>query len=651
MKFRHFGCVLCFGIAFMNLHICFGRAGSAIVPGKVQPFPLTSVRLGDGPFRDAMLLDERYLLSLDPNRFLFTFRINAGLPVSGKPYGGWEKPDCELRGHSLGHYLSACSLMYASTSNVELKERVDYIVGELAKCQEALASKGYNKGYLSAFPESFIDRVEQGKKVWAPWYTLHKIMAGLLDAYEHCGNKQALDVLVKNADWVKFRIDKLSKKQIQVMLRTEFGGMNEVLTNLYAVTGNPEHLCLAQAFDHREIFDRMAQRRDILDGYHGNTQIPKIIGAAREYEMTGNRHYREIAEFFWERVAMHRSYVIGGDTDKEHFFPVDKFSQHLDAETAETCNTYNMLKLTRHLFAWQPSVRTMDFYERGLYNDILASEDPQKGMFTYFMSLKPGHFKTYSTPENSFWCCVGTGMENHSKYGDTIYFHDDDSLWVNLFIASELNWKDKGLTMTQETKFPESETTTLLFKTDKPVELTVRIRSPQWLSSDAEFTFNGKKLDIAGVAGEYAAISRQWQDGDKLEVKLPMALHLETLPNTENIVAILYGPIVLAGQLGNKGLPPSPYAPNQGDFIKVADPEVPVLIADVNSVTAHIEPVAGKPLTFQTKGIGRPEDITLIPFYRTHYQRYSVYWRVFTEEKWNKENAGNSTPTISGNIP
>jgi hypothetical protein len=541
--------------------------------------------------------------------------------------------------------------MYESTGNVELKQRVDYIVGELAKCQEALPSQGYNEGYLSAFPESFIDRVEQGQKVWAPWYTLHKIMAGLLDAYEHCGNKQALDVLVKNADWVKFRIDKLSAEQVQIMLRTEFGGMNEVLTNLYAVTGNSEHLRLARAFEHREIFNMMARRQDRLDNYHGNTQIPKMIGAAREYEMTGNSHYRDIATFFWERVAMHRCYVIGGNTDKEHFFPVDKFSEHLGAETAETCNTYNMLKLTRHLFAWEPTVRTMDFYERGLYNHILASQDPQKGMFVYYMSLKPGHFKTYSTPEDSFWCCVGTGMENHSKYGDTIYFHDDDSLWVNLFIASELNWKDKGLTVTQETKFPESDETALLFKADKPVKLTVRIRSPQWLSSAAEFTLNGKKMDVNGVAGEYATIRRKWREGDKLEVKLPMSLHLETLPHAENIVAFLYGPIVLAGQLGTEGMPRC-YAPNQSDFNKVVDPNVPVLIGDINNVLAQIEPIEDKPLEFKTKGkkgtgtssygLGASPSFSLIPFYRTHHQRYSVYWQVFTEERWNKENPGNS---------
>jgi DUF1680 family protein len=636
MKFRLM-CMLCFAIAFMNLRVCFGQAAEKIMPGHVQLFSLTSVRLLDGPFRDAMLLDERYLLSLDPNRFLHTFRINAGLPTTAKPYGGWEKPDCELRGHCLG--LSACSLMYASTGNVELKQRADYMVAELAKCQQALPSKGYNAGYLSAFPESFIDRAEQGKQVWAPWYTLHKIMAGLFDAYEHCGNKQALDVLVKNTDWVKFRIDKLDEKQMQIMLRTEFGGMNDVLTNLYAVTGNSEHLRLARAFEHKQIFDMMAKKHDGLDGFHGNTQIPKIIGAAREYEMTGNSSYRDIATYFWEQVAMHRSYCLGGNTDKEHFFRVDKFAEHLGTETAETCNTYNMLKLTRLLFAWEPSVRTMDFYERGLYNQILASQDPKKGMFTYFMSLKPGHFKTYSTPEDSFWCCVGTGMENHSKYGDTIYFHDGNSLWVNLFIPSELKWKEKELTVTQETKFPESDMTILLFKAAKSVDLTVRIRCPQWLSSKAQFTLNGKKLDVSGVAGEYAAIRRQWQDGDKLQIKLPMSLHLETLPNTETIVAFLYGPIVLAGQLGTEGLAGS-YAPNQSDFNKVIDPNVPVLVTDINSVLAHIEPVAGNPLAFQTKGIGKPEDITLIPFYRTHHQRYSVYWQVFTEEKWNKEKIG-----------
>ncbi len=636
MKFRRFSCMLSFAVAFMNLHVFVTQAASPKMPGKVQPFPLTSVHLLDGPFRDAMLLDERYLFSLDPDRFLHTFRINAGLPTSARPYGGWEKPDCELRGHSLGHYLSACSLMYASTGNVVLKQRVDYIVAELAKCQEALPSQGYNKGYLSAFPESFIDRVEQGKKVWAPWYTLHKIMAGLLDAYQYCDNKQALDVLVKNADWIKFRIDKLSEKQIQSMLGTEFGGMNDVLTNLYAVTGNPDHLRLARAFDHRQIFEMMAHKKDGLDNYHGNTQIPKIIGAAREFEMTGNESYRDIAEFFWERVAMHRSYVIGGNTDKEHFFPPAKFSQHLGPQTAETCNTYNMLKLTRLLFSWDPNVRLMDFYERGLYNHILASQDPQQGMFVYYMSLKPGHFKTYSTPKDSFWCCVGTGMENHSKYADTIYFHDSNSLWVNLFIASELNWKEKGLTITQQTKFPESDTTTLLFKMDKPVEMTVWIRCPQWLSSNAEFTLNGEKKEFTGQTGKYAGFERRWQDGDKLEVKLPMSLHTEILPNDSNYIAFLYGPIVLAGTLGTEGMP-SPYAPNQADFDKVPDPNVPALVADIN-----IEPVADSPLTFKAFSFGKQKDITLIPFYRTHHERYSVYWQVFSDERWYKKKFANN---------
>ncbi len=628
MKFKPLNFALYFAIAFMNVQFCLGQTVLPVIPPRVQPFALNSVRLLDSPFRDAMLLNEKYLLSLDPNRFLYTFRINADLPTDDKPYGGWEKPDCELRGHSLGHYLSACSLMYAANGNGELKRRADYIVAELAKCQQALPSKDFNDGYLSAFPESFIDRAAEAKKVWAPWYTLHKILAGLLDAYQYCGNQQALDILVKSADWIKLRMDRLSEKEVQRMLQIEFGGMNDVLTNLYAVTGNPDHLRLARAFDHRQIFDMMARKKDGLDNYHGNTQIPKIIGAAREYEMTGNASYRDIAEFFWDRVALNRSYAIGGNTDKENFFPVNKFAQHLGPQTAETCNTYNMLKLTRLLFGWDPSVRLMDFYERGLYNHILASQDPQKGMFTYYMSLKPGHFKTYSTPEDSFWCCVGTGMENHSKYADTIYFHDSNSLLVNLFISSRLDWKDKGLTLTQQTRFPASDMTSLLFNAQKGVELTVKVRCPQWLSSNAEFILNGKKLDdISGRTGQYASINRTWQDGDKLEVKLPMSLHLETLPNDSNYVAFLYGPIVLAGQLGREGMP-TPYAPNQADYDKIPDPNVPILIGDVNNILAHIEPVADSPLTFRTKGISKSEDITLIPICHTHHQRYSVYWQL-----------------------
>ena len=359
-------------------------------------------------------------------------------------------------------------------------------------------------------------------------------MAGLLDANQHCGNAQALDVLTKMADWVKFRVDHLTPEQMQKSLDTEHGGMNEVLANLYAVTGNPNYLPLAEAFNHQKVFGPLARGEDKLDRLHANTQIPKIIGAAREYELTGDPQFLTVAHTFWDAVALHRSYVIGGDSDHEHFFPVTDFAKHLSTDTAETCNTYNMLKLTRQLFALEPSAAKMDFYERGLYNHILASQDPETGMFVYLMSLKPGHFKTYSTPENSFWCCVGTGMENHSKYGDTIYFHDADSLYVNLFIASELSWPEKGLVVRQETNFPESDSTILKIKAEKPVNFALKIRHPAWAASGMSVSINGKKQSAASAPGSYFTLPRDLHDGDKVEIHFPMKLHTEPLPGVQH---------------------------------------------------------------------------------------------------------------------
>lgn len=327
------------------------------VPIKAYAFDLKDVRLLEGPFREAMLRDQKYLLSLDPDRLLHNFRVTAGLPSSARPLGGWEAPDVELRGHSLGHFLSACALMYSGAGDEQLKSKGEAIVAELAKIQQALQSRGFTPGYLSAFPEEFFDRVDSARRVWAPYYTIHKIMAGLLDMYLHCGTAQAFDVLLKKADWVRFRVDRLSDEQQQRALDTEFGGMNEVLANLYAVTGNAEHLRTARKFDHRAVFDPLARGEDRLSGLHANTQIPKAIGAAREYELTGEKNYYDIATFFWKRVAQHHSYVIGGHSDGERFFPIENFSRHLGASSTETCNTYNMLKLTRRLFAWSRQPR------------------------------------------------------------------------------------------------------------------------------------------------------------------------------------------------------------------------------------------------------------------------------------------------------
>jgi len=626
----------------------FIPAGKVKVPDKValkaSPFDLQDVRLLDGPFRDAMLRDQKYLLELDSDRLLHSFRVTAGLPSTAQPYGGWEEPKGELRGHSMGHYLTACALMFAATGDTRFKDKADAIVAELAKVQQTMPAKGFNPGFLSAYPEEFFDRVDKRVQVWAPYYTLHKIMAGLLDMYVYCDNRQALEVVTRMADWVRFRVDRLTDEQQQAALMTEHGGMNEVLANLYSVTGNPEHLRIAYKFNHKAYFDQWAAGVDNLDTprpLHGNTQFPKVIGAAREYELTGEQRYCDIAKFFWERVALHRSYVIGGNTDGESFFPINTFSKHLGPSSTETCNTYNMLKLTRHMFALDPSTEKMDFYERGLYNQILASQDPATGMMCYYVPLRPGAFKTYSTPDTSFWCCVGTGMENPARYGDTIYYHDDRSLYINLFMASQLTWKDKGLVLHQETRFPEQDTTRLTFELKKPVRLSLKVRYPSWAQTGMTFSVNSRNQPVTGKPGSYITIAeREWKNGDTVQVRLPMSLRTEAMPDDPDMIALLYGPIVLAGDLGKDGLTQSlRYGPSAPQLGRVPPVVVPAFVGSVKEVPGKVKAVAGMPLTFQTSGLGQPRDVTLIPFYKAADMRYTVYWKVYSPEEWAKRKA------------
>jgi DUF1680 family protein len=598
------------------------------IADAAAPFPLSNVRLLPGPFKSAEEIDAKYLLSLDPDRLLHVFRLNAGLPTSAQPLGGWEDPKCELRGHFVGHYLSACAQMYAATGDELFKQRVDYMVGELGKCQEALGD-----GYLSAFPTSYFDRLEAGEQVWAPYYTIHKIMAGLFDANQLCGNRQALEMASGMAGYFKRRTDKLSDEQMQRLLNTEFGGIMEVLANLYGVTGNPDELALAKRFDHHAVFDPLARHEDRLAGLHANTQIPKMTGAARLYELTGEERYGAVPTCFWEAVTMEHSFVNGGNSFAEHFRRAGIEATALVPTTAETCNTYNMLKLTRHLFAWEPKPYYMDYYERALFNHILASIDPDTGMTMYFFSLQPGHFKVYCTPTNSFWCCTGTGVENHAEYGEAIYAHgvegDQDALFVNLFIASTLNWPEEGLKVEQKTNFPREQGTTLTVHAESPVRMAVKLRIPSW-TRGAGLKINGQAQSMALPPGSYATIDRQWRDGDRIELSLPMSLHLYHASDNPRSVAIMDGPIVLAGKLGRNGMPSSDQATDQNQYNKVTFVSVPELQIDPNADPARwLKPAGGDdPLAFTTANFGMAQWIEVAPLYEIHHERYTVYWEV-----------------------
>jgi len=593
------------------------------VKARIHPFPLTQVRLADGPFKEAMELDRRYLHALSSDRLLHTFRVNAGLPSSAQPFGGWEKPDCELRGHFTGgHFLTACALMYSSTGDTELKAKADALVAELAKCQKA-----HGNGYLSAFPEEFFDRLRNGVSVWAPFYTLHKIIAGHLDMYVHCGNGQALEVAEGMAGWVRHWAQSLSDEHMARVRLTEFGGMNEVLYNLYAVTGKSEYLELGNRFDDEHIFGPLAARRDELKGLHANTNIPKIIGAARGYELTGQQRYRDIAEFFWQAVTSARAYCTGGTSSGEHWTTdPGKLAAELTNETEECCCAYNMLKLTRHLIGWTADPRLADYYERVLFNHRLGTQNPEDGMMMYFLPLVSGYWKFFNSPENSFWCCTGTGVEEFAKLGDSIYFRDDDGLFVNLFIASQVTWPEKGLRLRQETNFPEQEGTTLVVEAEKPVEMAMHVRIPYWATRGGTVKVNGTALPVFASPSSYLTLTRVWKSGDKIEVSLPMSLHVSPLPDDETQQAMMYGPLVLAGRLGAEGLTKDLIYGGYNPVPKGDPAPAPTITANPKDPLGWIEPVPNQALTFRT--VGQPRNLTLVPLYKLFGERYAAYWKV-----------------------
>ena len=588
-----------------------------------RPFDLDRVRLHPGPFLDALEVNRHFLLAQDENRLLHMFRITAGLPSTAEPLGGWEAPVNELRGHYVGHYLSAVAKMSQSLGDSVLKARGDRIVTELAKCQQQLGN-----GYLSAFPEEFFDRLRDGKPVWAPFYTLHKIMAGLLDMHTLANNAQALDVLQGMARWTGRWAQPLGDEHMARVLEREYGGMNEMLYNLAAVTGHDGYKDLAHRFDHERFFAPLAQGRDELKGLHANTNIPKVVGAARRYELTGELRYRRIAEYFWRQVTTQRAYCTGGTSNGEGWnAEPGVLSTELSGYTQEDCTTYNMLKLTRHIFGWTADPACADFYERALFNGIIGSQHPRDGEKLYYVNLAAGLWKLFGTPGQDYWCCTGTMSESFSQFGDSIYFHDDAGVYVNLFIASELNWSERGVRLVQETQFPEEEGTTLRIQTAKPVRFALRIRVPYWATHGGTAVLNGHGLDGFAAPGGYYVLDRTWRNGDTVAVKLPMSLHLHAMPDDPTLAAVMYGPLVLAGRLGTDGLTP--------DVLR-AEPTKPRTIPEYKGQpipapelrAQGAERVAGRGLEF--RAAGEKGAVTLVPFHTIFDERYAIYWRLTT---------------------
>jgi hypothetical protein len=615
----------------MTINLSFAQQSHS--PYRVNPlvlsqaidFPLAQVHLLDSPFRHAMELDKAYLLSLEPDRLLAWFRKEAGLDPKAPVYGGWESQT--IAGHSLGHYLSACSLLYANEKDPQILERVEYIVDELALCQ-----RKHGDGYVAAIPngKKVFEEISRGQirsagfdlnGLWVPWYTTHKLMAGLRDAYLYCGNRKALTVLTQLADWADQITANLTDEDWQKMLACEHGGMNEVLADLYALTGDSKYLELSKKFYHRSVLDPLAAQEDRLAGLHANTQIPKVIGAARIYELTKEDKFKTIASFFWDRVVHYHSYVNGGNSSGEYFGPPGRLNDRLH-DTTETCNTYNMLKLTRHLFAWRPEAEKMDYYERALYNHILAHQHPQTGMFKYKGFLDMPARKHFSRPFDDFWCCVGTGMENHVKYAESIYSRTPDgkSLYVNLFIASELTWPEKSLTVRQETSFPFEPQSRLVFTASQPVSLTVRIRKPYWCEG-LQVYLNEKKLSAAADSDGYIPLSADFRSGDVIRIDLPMTLRTESMPDNPNRIAFFCGPILLAADLDG-------------------DSPVPVLIGEPKTILRFLKPSPQEPLVFTAERLGyildnpEPQGLTFRPHYQIVEQKYTVYLDVFTPEQW-----------------
>ncbi len=604
------------------------------VPFIARPLPLSAVRLTGGPLKHAQDLDAAYLLELEPDRMMAYYRKQAGLEPKAEGYDGWDGDGRNLTGHIAGHYLSAVSLMYAATGDKRFKERADYIVQQMKEVQD----KNGN-GYLGALEDGQkrFAEVAQGdirsggfdlNGLWSPWYTLHKTYAGLRDSYRFTSNADALHIEEKFAGWAEDILKNLSDEQVQKMLNTEFGGMNEVLADLYGDTGNPRWLALSHRFDHHVVINPLEHREDKLGGLHANTQIPKLLGSLAQYIYSGDKDAGTAANFFWDTVVTRHSFATGGHGKDEYFGPADELSDRIDGRTDESCNVYNMLKMTRQLFALHPDIKYAEFEERALFNHVLGSIDPKDGRTCYMVPVGRGVNHEYHDMFHSFTCCVGTGMESHALHSDGIYYEAKDRLWVNLYTPSTAQWKSEGVRLNMETDFPEGETVNLKLTLEQSKTFALSLRRPSWAGQGFSVAVNGKAVADLSSAGSYIELQRIWKNGDVVALKLPKVLHEEGLPDNPKRVALMWGPLVLAGDMG----PEHHIVSN------------PVFVADKQPVAQWVKPDADKPGTFlsvevgrDTVNLGQEEEVSLVPFYRLHERTYSIYWDLYSPQEWQQQ--------------
>jgi DUF1680 family protein len=603
-------------------------------PDVARPLPLSAVRLTGGPLKHAQDLDAKYLLALEPDRMLAFYRKRAGLAPKAPPYEGWDGDGRNLTGHIGGHYLSAVSLMWAATGDPRFKARADYIVSELEVVQDKHGDGflGAQAGARETFAELSKGTIKSApfdlNGLWVPWYTLHKTFAGLRDAYRHTGNRTALEIETKLAGWAERVLVPLGDEQMQRMLNTEFGGMNEVLADLYFDTGDKRWLALSRRFEHRAVLDPLKAGVDKLDGLHGNTNVPKLVGSAVRYGYAADETDRAAATFFWDRVVRHHTFATGGHGKDEHFREPDLLSHIIDGRTSESCNVYNMLKLTRRLFALQPDSAYAEFQERALFNHVLGSIDPADGSTCYMVPVGRGVAREYHNMAKSFTCCVGTGMESHALHGDGIYYESGDRLWVNLYVPSTAAWESAGVRMEMSTDFPEGESAALKVNARAPRAFTLTLRRPAWAAEGFRVAVNGTAVQDLPAPGAYVELQRTWKTGDVIALTLPKTLREEPLRNDPRRVAILWGPLVLAGDLG-----PQP----KGDpetHVNTISVEAPTLVASGRPVNEWVKPRPERPGSFRTVGVGRERDVELLPFYRLHRRVYAAYWDRLTQAEY-----------------